>query len=365
MPLFKCFVGCFLVGSVPVASVYGATLNMEVNQRQNVEGVVLDVNGEPIIGATVQRIGQTGGTITDENGKFSLSFSDNVKRVKLRISYIGMETQEVFAHVNSPLKVVMEEDVNTLSDVVVIGYGTEKKKNVAGAVSNISGEELTKTSVESLQKALQGKVSGVQITTANGAPGGGFSVNIRGRSTFSGGTSPLYIVDGVQIVTGDQSTGIVKSTDVLSTLNPDEIESIDILKDGASASIYGAQAANGVVIITTKRGHEGKPKISVNLSGGMQQISHKLDLLNASQVAELDLLSMKNRYGENSSEYLARLEQYQGFGWGDDGYSKAVTTNWYDVIYRTAYTSDMQVSANGGTEKTKYYLSAAYNKTDG
>ncbi|WP_308777754.1 carboxypeptidase-like regulatory domain-containing protein [uncultured Bacteroides sp.] len=137
MPLFKCFVGCFLVGSVPVASVYGATLNMEVNQRQNVEGVVLDVNGEPIIGATVQRIGQTGGTITDENGKFSLSFSDNVKRVKLRISYIGMETQEVFAHVNSPLKVVMEEDVNTLSDVVVIGYGTEKKKNVAGAVSNI------------------------------------------------------------------------------------------------------------------------------------------------------------------------------------------------------------------------------------
>ena len=365
MPLFKCFVGCFLVGSVPVASVYGATLNMEVNQRQNVEGVVLDVNGEPIIGATVQRIGQTGGTITDENGKFSLSFSDNVKRVKLRISYIGMETQEVFAHVNSPLKVVMEEDVNTLSDVVVIGYGTEKKKNVAGAVSNISGEELTKTSVESLQKALQGKVSGVQITTANGAPGGGFSVNIRGRSTFSGGTSPLYIVDGVQIVTGDQSTGIVKSTDVLTTLNPDEIESIDILKDGASASIYGAQAANGVVIITTKRGHEGKPKISVNLSGGMQQISHKLDLLNASQVAELDLLSMKNRYGENSSEYLARLEQYQGFGWGDDGYSKAVTTNWYDVIYRTAYTSDMQVSANGGTEKTKYYLSAAYNKTDG
>ena len=365
LPLFKCFVCCFLAGGVPVTGICADTSVMEVNQRQTVEGVVLDSNGEPVIGATVQRIGQTGGTVTDENGRFSLAFSDNVRRVRLKISYIGMVTQEVMAHVGSPLKVTMVEDVTTLSDVVVIGYGTEKKKNVAGAVSNVSGEELVKTSVESLQKALQGKVSGVQITTANGAPGGGVSVTIRGRSTFSGGTSPLYIVDGVQIVTGDQSTGIIKSTDVLSTLNPDEIESIDILKDGASASIYGAQAANGVVIITTKKGRLGKPQISVNLSGGMQQISHKLSLLNASQVAELDLLAWKNRYGENSSEYLGRLEQNQGYGWGDDGYSLAPTTNWYDVIYRTAYTSNVQVSANGGTEKTKYYLSAAYNKTDG
>lgn len=365
LPLFRCFISCLLAGSIPIKICGDVPNSIEVNQKQHVEGIVLDSNGEPIIGATVLQIGQTTGTITDENGRFSLALPDEIRKVKLKISYIGMVTQEVLAHMNSPVKVIMVEDVRTLSDVVVIGYGTEKKKNVAGAVSNISGDELTKTSVESLQKALQGKVSGVQIITANGAPGGGVSVNIRGRSTFSGGTSPLYIVDGVQIVTGDQSTGIIKSTDVLSTLNPDEIESIDILKDGASASIYGAQAANGVVIITTKKGREGKPKISVNMSGGMQQISHKLDLLNASQVAELDLLAMKNRYGEDSSEYLARLAQYQGFGWGDNGYSEAVTTDWYDVIYRTAYTADTQISANGGTDKTKYYLSAAYNKTDG
>lgn len=327
--------------------------------------MVVDESGLPVIGATIIAEKVEGGTITDENGKFNLSVYSDQKKVKLKVSFIGMVTQEVTATVGSPVTVTLHEDVTVLSDVVVIGYGTEKKKNVSGAVSNITGDELMKTSTESIQKALQGKVSGVQIITANGAPGGAVSVNIRGRSTFSGGTAPLYIIDGVQMVTGDQSTGIVKSTDVLSTLNPDEIESIDILKDGASASIYGAQAANGVVIITTKKGKEGKAKISVKLSGGMQKISNKLDLLSASQVAELDLLAMKNRYGENSSEYLGRLNQYQGFGWGDDGYSKAVTTDWYDAIYRTAYTSDAQISATGGTAKTKYFLSAAYNKTDG
>ena len=362
----NCCISCLVVGGIPAVSSYARPLiSMEVNQKQYVEGVVLDSKGDPVIGATIIQIGKTTGTVTDENGRFTLVLSGNENRARLKISYIGMVTQEVLAHVNSPVKIIMEEDVNTLSDVVVIGYGTEKKKNIAGAVSNISGEELTKSSVESLQKALQGKVSGVQIITANGAPGGGVTVNIRGRSTFSGGTSPLYIVDGVQIVTGDQSAGILKSTDVLSTLNPDEIESIDILKDGASASIYGAQAANGVVIITTKKGREGKPVISVSLSGGMQQISHKLDLLTGSQVAELDLLAMKNRYGAESPEYMARLKQYQGYGWGDDGFSLAPTTDWYDVIYRTAYTADTQISATGGSAKSKYYLSAAYNKTDG
>lgn len=334
-------------------------------QKTTVSGTVVDESGLPVIGATIVAEKVEGGTITDDNGRFDLAVPEGVKKVKLRISFIGMTTQEVTVTAGMPVTIILREDVTMLSDVVVIGYGAEKKKNIAGAVSNITSEELTKTSVESVQKALQGKVSGVQIITANGTPGGAVSVNIRGRSTFSGGTAPLYIIDGVQMVTGDQSTGIVKSTDVLSTLNPDEIESIDILKDGASASIYGAQAANGVVLITTKKGKEGKTKISVKLSGGMQKISNKLDLLTASQVAELDLLAMKNRYGENSSEYLGRLSQYQGFGWGDDGFSKAQTTDWYDMIYRTAYTSDAQISATGGTAKTKYFLSAAYNKTDG
>jgi len=334
-------------------------------QKSAVSGTVMDESGFPVIGATVVIEGMEGGTITDIDGGFSIPVTEGQSRVKLKISYVGMTPQEVTATAGVPLTITLREDVTVLSDVVVIGYGTEKKKNVSGSVANIGSEELTRSSVESLQKAMQGKVAGVQITTANGAPGGAVSINIRGRSSFSGGTTPLYIIDGVQMVTGDKSTGIVKSTDILSTLNPEEIESIDILKDGASASIYGAQAANGVVIITTKKGKEGKTKISVKLSGGIQQIANKLDLLTASQVAELDLLAVKNRYGENSSEYLGRIKQYQGFGWGDDGYSTAPNHDWYDIIYRKAYTQDAQISASGGTAKTKYYLSAAYNKTDG
>lgn len=362
---------CLLLGGLSQNEFAFATTATEmdvfdtVQQVTTVSGTVVDESGLPIIGATIVAEKVEGGTVTDDNGKFELTIPGGTRKIKLKVSFIGMTTQEMTITVGMPVTITLREDVTMLSDVVVIGYGTEKKKNIAGAVSNITAEELTKTSVESIQKALQGKVSGVQIITANGTPGGAVSVNIRGRSTFSGGTAPLYIIDGVQMVTGDQSTGIVKSTDVLSTLNPEEIESIDILKDGASASIYGAQAANGVVLITTKKGKEGKTKISVKLSGGMQQIGNKLDLLTASQVAELDLLAMKNRYGVNSSEYLGRLSQYQGFGWGDDGFSNAQTTDWYDVIYRTAYTSDAQISATGGTAKTKYYLSAAYNKTDG
>jgi len=355
----------FLKASGDETTVVSETIVHGIHQERTISGTVLDESGIPIIGATVMMEKGEGGTITDENGAFTFQIPGNQTKIKLKVSYVGMLPQEITATIGVPVSIILREDITVLSDVVVIGYGTEKKKNVSGAVSNIGSEELTKTSVESIQKALQGKVSGVQIITANGVPGGAVSVNIRGRSTFSGGTAPLYIIDGVQMVTGDQSTGIVKSTDVLSTLNPEEIESIDILKDGASASIYGAQAANGVVIITTKKGREGKAKISVKLSGGMQAIANKLDLLTASQVAELDLIAVKNRYGANSSEYLGRIKQYQGFGWGDDGFSTAPTTDWYDVIYRKAYATDTQISASGGTAKTKYYLSAGYNKTDG
>lgn len=370
-PLSCCYCCVLLAGMLP-NNVYAASNNnmfssaLIVEQQATVSGIIVDETGLPVMGATVIIENMPGtGTVTNENGEFRISVPDESKKVKLKVSFIGMVTRDVTASVGMPITITLHEDVLALSDVVVIGYGTEKKKNIAGAVSNIGGDELTKSSVESVQKALQGKVSGVQITTANGAPGGAVSVNIRGRSTFSGGTAPLYIIDGVQMVTGDQSTGIVKSTDLLSTLNPDEIESIDILKDGASASIYGAQAANGVVIITTKKGKEGKAKISVKLSGGFQNISNKLDLLTGSQVAELDLKAMKNRYGAGSSEYLARLKQYQGFGWGDNGYSNAPNYDWYDLIYRTAYTQDAQISATGGTAKTKYFLSGAYNNTDG
>lgn len=360
----------FFLVSVPIQA-WGMEKNVFTNadgEQQTVTflGNVTDEQGEPLAGVTITILSGKVGTVTDADGNFTLQMQSTTKTVKLKASYIGMITETFTATAGKPVNIILREDANLLSDVVVIGYGTEKKKNVSGAVSSVGSDVISKTSVESLQKAIQGKVSGVQILTDNGAPGAGMTVNVRGRGTISGGSQPLYIIDGVQIVTGDQSSGILKATDVLSTLNPDEIESIDILKDGASASIYGAQAANGVVIITTKKGIEGaKPKISVKLSGGVQEISKKLDLLTGPQLAEMDLLAMKNRYGEGSAEYASRLKQYQGYGWGEDGFSLAPTYDWYDIIYRKAHTMDAQISANGGSAKTKYFLSAAYNKTDG
>lgn len=357
--------GYVLTPTVAMANEIASSLLQSSQQDNVVRGSVVDENGTPIIGASIALVDGRGGTITDVNGNFSLAVLNDVKAVKVTVSYVGMEPQTLSLVPGKDVVITLAENSQLLNDVVVIGYGTEKRKNVAGAVSNVRSEELTKSSVESLQKALQGKVSGVQILTADGAPGAGMTINVRGRSTISGGSKPLYIIDGVQVVTGDQSSGILKSTDVLSSLNPDEIESIDILKDGASASIYGAQAANGVIIITTKKGLEGKTKLSVKVTGGIQEISNRIKTLNTQQLVQLDLKAFANRYGDNSSEYANRLKEYQGYGWGDNGYDKAPTYNWYDLIYHKAYSLDAQANITGGNSQTKYFVSASFNNTNG
>lgn len=341
------------------------TAELQQSAITSISGKVVDEAGEPIIGAAVVIKGTTKGTTSDFDGNFSITGINSKGPVELKVSFIGYQPKELKINSSDPINIVLAEDSKLLDDVVVIGYGTEKKKNIAGAVSNITSEELSRVPIENMQKAMQGKVAGVQITSANGTPGGAVEVLVRGAGSFSGKTTPLYIIDGVQVISGDNSNGVIKSTDALSALNPSEIQSIDILKDGASASIYGAQAANGVVIITTKKGQEGRNKISVSLSGGMQKIANKVDVLTGSQVAELDLVAHKNRYGENSTEYINRLNEYRGYGWGDDGYSQAPTYNWYDYLYRTAYVADAQVSLSGGTTKEKHFISAAFNSTDG
>lgn len=334
-------------------------------KKITITGKVLDETGTPVIGAIVLIKGTTRGVGTDANGEFTLPNITVGKGIYLTISSLGFLPKEVKVNSSDPLSIVLIENDRQLEEVVVIGYGTEKKKNIAGAVASISSDELSRVPIENLQKAMEGKVAGVQITSANGTPGGAVSILVRGAGTFNAKTMPLYIIDGVQMITGDQSTGIIKSSDVLSSLNPSEIQSIDILKDGASASIYGAQAANGVVIITTKKGHEGQNKVSVSLSGGIQKIAKKVDVLSGPQVAELDLLSHANRYGKNSSDYQDLLAQYQGYGWGKDGFSDAPTYDWYKYLYRTAYVGDAQVSISGGSAKERHYISAGFNSTDG
>lgn len=342
-------------------------LQEEQQQRREVSGVVRDINRNSLPGLyiTVKEI-QSLSAVTDGKGGYKISLPQDNNNYTLVFSFMGMQTQEITVDGRSVIDVLMRDQEILLDEIVVVGYGVARKKDIAGSIENISASEIAKTNNASFQKAIQGRLAGVQITSTSGLPGSSFSVNIRGRGSINAGTQPLYIIDGVQIVNGAQTTNVLANADVMGGLNPDDIESITVLKDGASASIYGAQAANGVVIITTKSGSAQKTTLSVNASTGVQQLVREVPVLNGQEWAQYALLQYSNYdklYGTN--EYQKYLNLFKGFEWGDDGYSKAPTTNWYDQIFRQAVVQNYQLSMSGGSDKTSVYFSAGYNKTDG
>ena len=332
-------------------------------QKKQLIGKVIGNDSMPIIGANVVEEGTLNGSVTDNDGTFSLQVADNAV---IKISYIGYIEQVVNTAGRNQIEIVLQEDTQALDEVVVIGYGSVRKKDLAGSIESVSSSDISKTATASFQKSIQGKMAGVQITASSGIPGGSFSINIRGRGSINASTQPLYIVDGVLMNSGSQNTVVLANTDVLAGLNPDDIESITVLKDGASASIYGAQAANGVVIITTKKGKAGVTNISVNATLGVQQLVKRVPVLTGPQWAEFALLEYKNydKYN-NTNEYPKIRELFKSFGWGQDGYSSAPTTNWYDEIFRPAIVQNYLMSLSSGSEKTKFYFSAGYNDTEG
>jgi TonB-linked SusC/RagA family outer membrane protein len=328
-----------------------------------VTGVVTEEgSGAPVSYASVMIKGTTVAVNTDTDGKYSIRVPAG--DATLVFSFIGMETLEEPLNGRTVINVVLQSSQRQLDEIVVIGYGSEKKKNIAGAVSNIRADELSKASVENFQKAMQGKAAGVQITSANGAPGGAVEILIRGRGSLNGSVAPLYVIDGIQVATGNYSS-VLASSDPLAGLSMDDIESIDILKDGASAAIYGAQAANGVIFITTKKGAAGKTKISFKSTFGWQQVGRQIPTLNGPETIEMFLLINKNTYGETGKQYTDLLSAYQQKGWGNNGFSNAPTYDWFDAVFRTGSTQDYQLSLSGGNEKTNYYLSAGYMKDNG
>ena len=332
-----------------------------------VYGKITDLNNEPLPGASVEIKGEKGkGVISDFDGNYKIRVEDIAKQNTLVFNFLGMRPQEIAINGQRFINVALREAENELEQIVVVGYGVTRKKDIAGSIENITAESLAKTNSSNFQRALQGKMSGVQITSTSGIPGSSFSINIRRRGSINADTQPLYIIDGVQVTNGAQTTNILTNADVLAGLNPEDIESISVLKDGASASIYGAQAANGVVIITTKKGASGKTKVSVTATAGVQDIIRRVPLLNGKQWAEFALLEYKNYDEYNGTNmYNEKLDLFKSFGWGDDGYSNAPTTNWYDEIFRRALVQNYQVSLSGGGDNTKFYTSLGYNKTDG
>lgn len=330
-------------------------------------GVVIDAdNEEPIVGASVLVKGTNLGTVTNIDGRFIL----NVDKlpIYLVVSSIGYITQEVTVSSTQPVTILLRQESFVVDEVIVTGYGTFKKSAYAGSASNVKAEKMKDIPAISFQDMLQGNAPGVQFSQSSGQPGSSSSLNIRGMGSFNASNSPLYVIDGVPIASGDISA--VSSNaglDIMSTLNNEDIESITIIKDAAAASLYGSRAANGVVVITTKKGKTGKPQISLKADWGKSDFAMEYrPIMSGEQRREYIYQGLYNyRYytkGETEAEAKAYADEYI-----DDfapvpwcGY-----TDWDDILFRKGSHANYEASISGGTDRFKYYSSLGYLKQDG
>lgn len=312
-----------------------------------VRGAVIDQTGESVPGASIQVKGSTQGTITDLDGKFSLN-APNKKSV-LVISFIGYVTQEVPVDNSKPMSIVLKEDTKTLDEVVVVGYQEVRKKDLTGAVSKVDMESLLKTPSSSFDQTLGGRVAGVNVSSGEGVPGGTMNIVIRGNNSLTQDNSPLYVIDGFP----------VEDPSIASTISTSDVESVDILKDASATAIYGARGANGVVIITTKKGKVGKPQLKYEGSFGVQQVSNTIPMMDA-----YEFVKMQNEMfpADTQKNYL---QNYQGKQWTLEDYRDIPQYDWQDEIFRTAWQQNHNVSLMGGTEGVRYNASASYFDQDG
>lgn len=305
----------------------------EMIQVLPVTGSVTDSAGQPLVGVTIQVKGTSLGTVTDGQGNFSLEAPEDAILV---VSYIGYQTREVPAGGGTALHITLRLAATALSQVVVVGYGTQRKIDVTGSVDEVKGADIAKQASVNAVSALQGKVAGVQITNS-GKPGGAPSIRIRGLGTVYGDATPLYIVDGVWL-------------NDISFLNPADIDNISILKDASAESIYGIRAANGVVLITTKKGKAGQTVVNYNGYAGWQHVTNRVQMANGTQYA--DLINEKSIYGGGDT-LLSNPAQY-GSG-----------TDWFRQILRDAFVTNHQISVTGGSDKNSYNFSLGYLDQDG
>lgn len=331
--------------------------------QKKITGTVVDATGEPIIGASVVVKDAAGaGGITDFDGNFSISMPSGKNEIV--VSYIGYITQTVNVGGQTSVRVTLKEDSQSLEEVVVVGYGTMKKSDLAGASSTLDAKSLADAHITNIDQGLQGRVTGVTAVQTSGAPGSSSSIRVRGQATINAGAEPLYVIDGV-IVQGNGNSGAdfglgdalgngsVSTISPLSTINPSDIVSMEILKDASATAIYGAQGANGVVLITTKRGKAGEAKFSYDGSLTVARQNKRIDMLNLREFA---------------SYYNSLVDQGE-ISQADETYSDPSIlgrgTNWQDAIFQTAIQHSHQVSAEGGSDKVKYYISGSYTNQEG
>jgi len=337
-------------------------------QKVTLSGIVTDEKSQPMIGVSVSIKGTTTGSITDINGKYSIDNLDagTYTFMAYMIGYIKVEKEVALTtgdkkEVNFTLK----EDVLQLNQIVVVGYGVKEKRDVTGSIETIKMKDLAQTSgSSSFEQVMQGRASGVQVTAANGVAGAPVKINIRGTSSISAGSEPLYVVDGIPITSGDFSSGERGAgTNALSDLNQNDIESIEVLKDAASAAIYGSRGANGVVIITTKKGKAGKTKFDVNFSSGIVKETNRLELISAEeQLALRD--KAREELGFSPEPKTATI--YGTWTRGQaDSLAALGGTDWIDKVLQLGSQQQAGISASGGNDKTIFYIGGTYLKEKG
>ena len=327
--------------------------------QQTITGNVSDENGVALVGASVVEVGTNNGVVADFDGNFSITVGDDAS---LSVSFLGYKTQVVEVGNSTSIDVVLAEG-NQLDEVVVTGYGTESRRLLTDNIASLKSEDISEIPTPNVFNTFAGKVAGVQVTQTNGKVESGFNFRIRGQASISASSQPLYVLDGIPLITYNESSNGA-ATNPLITLSPNEIESIDILKDASAASIYGAQGANGVVIITTKKGKAGKAKFNLNVSNGVSNPSNYRDWMNAAEYVEIFLEAGANGYnaGIDFTGFIeSRFDRYSDGTWRQGTYD----TDWEKIALVEGSVQDADFSVSGGSESTNYFFSVAYNETEG
>lgn len=339
-----------------------ALLGISVSAQTTVNGTVTDSTGEPIIGASVVEKGKTGGVVTDYDGNYSIRVAD--ANSTLTFSYIGTVSQEIALKGRTKLDVVLKESNEALEEVVVVGYGTQRKSDITGSVARLSEDQMKQSIVTNADQMLQGKVAGVQVTTNSGAPGGATSIRIRGASSLNSSNEPLYVIDGVPMDNSNNKIGGFDwaggsngqtTVNPLAAIAPSDIVSIDVLKDASACAIYGAAGANGVILVTTRRGSAGRTNVTYDGYVAWQQTAKRLDMMDLREYATYQQqLLAEGVINKNNMDGSFLDTSLLGKG-----------TDWQDEIFRTAFMQNHQVGVNGGNDKAVYAISGGWMKQEG
>ncbi len=357
-------------------AIFAIGLSSVLAQNREITGIVTSADDKsPIPGVSVSIKGTTLGTITDFEGKYILKVPENA--TTLVFSFVGMKTKEVKI-TSSKINVFLESDVLGLNEVLVVAYGTTTKASYSGAVSQVNNTEITSGNTQSVDKALMGKVAGIRVSSTTGDPGSSGEMQIRGVGSISASTQPLYVVDGVPMNNGNFGTTSM-SADVLSTLNPEDIDNISILKDAAAASLYGSRAANGVVLITTKKGKSGKTSFNFKITDGWSKMgSDSYKIMNGDQfkayakesLVGYYLLYYGNALYPTDANFGDATIQSEAEAFAEDNLSEIIddqgaNTNWRDIVYDKGHEQNYQFSASGGNDKTTFFTSLGYTQNKG